>query len=71
MKPQEIAAEKCRCFGGPILLAHFAGKVLDLNLRACRVSQKAGRAGDFRHGPPCIASVMSELPRQPANYFAS
>ena len=26
-----FAGEKCRCFGGPILLVHFSGKVLDLN----------------------------------------
>ena len=26
-KPQEIAFQKCRCFGGPISLVHFSGKV--------------------------------------------
>lgn len=25
-KPQEIAFQKCRCFGGPISLVHFSGK---------------------------------------------
>lgn len=25
-KPQEIARQKCRCFGGPFPLVHFSGK---------------------------------------------
>ena len=29
-KPQRTAPSKCQCFGGPILLVHFSGKVLDL-----------------------------------------
>ena len=46
-KPQEMVPEKCRCFGGPILLVHFSGKVLDLNLQACRMSQKSGPRRGF------------------------
>ena len=52
------------------LLVHFSGKVLDLNVRACCMSRKAGRAGDFRRGPLSITLRFARL-RQPAAYFAS
>mgnify|MGYP000282020512 CR=1 FL=1 len=71
VKPQEMVPIKCRCFGGSFLLVHFSGKVLDLNLQACHMSQKAGRAGDFRARPALHGVRMSEVSRQPADYFAS
>ena len=70
MKLQEMAPIKCRCSGGSILLVHFSGKVLDLNVRGCCMSKKAGRAGDFRRGPLSIALRFAKL-LQPAAYFAS
>lgn len=42
MKLQEMAPIKCRCSGGSILLVHFSGKVLDLNVRGCCMSKKSG-----------------------------
>lgn len=71
MKPQEMVPIKCRCFGGSFLLVHFTGKVLDLNLQACRVSQKAGRADGFPARPALHGVRMSEVSRQAAAYFAS
>ncbi len=31
-KPQEMAFQKCRCFGGPISLVHFSGKAFTFNM---------------------------------------
>lgn len=57
MKLQEMVSTKCRCFEGSFLLVHFSGKVLDLNLQACRVSQKRAAPVGFRRGPLYIVSV--------------
>lgn len=35
-KPQEMAFEKCRCFGGPISLVHFSGKAFTFVVRGAR-----------------------------------
>ena len=71
MKLQEMVSTKCRWFEGSFLLVHFSGKVLDLNLQACRVSQNAGRAGGFPARPALHCVRMSELSHQPADYLAS
>ena len=71
MKLQEVVPIKCRCFGGLFLLVHFSGKVLDLKLQACRVSQKAGRAGGFPARPALHCVRVSELSHQSADYLAS
>jgi len=55
MKLQETAPEKCRCFGGSILLVHFSGKAFTFDSQACPVSKKAGSAG----GVPALPAMLS------------
>lgn len=57
MKLQETAFEKCRCFGGTILLVHFSGKAFTFYSQACPVSKKRAAPMGFRRGPLCMASV--------------
>ncbi len=57
MKLQETAFEKCRCFGGSILLVHFSGKAFTFDSQAYPVSQKQAAPVGFRRGLLYIASV--------------